>query len=1164
MEKDEKTALATFLSERDFVKSSYDPPDSEDSLYVKITSTLNGDESVNYMISGVTLVIDQEHDEQGIFKLLNVDRRTRTTSTEKAAKGSTKHVTLCADRIVVCGEFSLPETDLSISARELVFKDRGDEKGCVNTSPLGYAEKKAADCDPSEKNRTPGKNGAPGRQAGSMGIYVARLRVPEGKSNVAPPRFILKGGSGQDAGLGKNGEDGNSLLSTTNHTWDCGGTCGISHFSMAFDVPAVYIDMVTLWGARTRVGGTTWGSNMWPSSGTDALAPGKPGEGGNGGSFTSNIDLSCYVDNSGGLAGKKATDAKGGKAGTPQECAHWHAEAWDNWFRYPRCLKYDKTETRKTTNGTSYKAPAAERPAGNTPTPICIHDHSAWLHPFQIMSMLGYVQDAYLSGSLDAIRVLLAEYSEALMSLTSKKEAANDLFDPAEFQAFNAEVATLRRRLDAGLDYYGHPAGWTPLLSLPASLGLYKRETGWALRTLMLSEWIEDQSREKTAAAAVLTHAMKELEEDTKNAAEHIANGEELFKTLSQKRESLEKELFDFNAKLSALQEKLLADAKTKESEKAMINLATKTFSAVCSVIPFGQPALSAAGSLPSIIANWDSESPGDNAGKLAGLLSIVAKAKLDDSAAEIVTEANEKIANKGKAPKKIEKEKADKAELEAAKEKAGRLSAIGKKLGPALGQINDAVRGLSVPQGEIDAELARMEAQRPEYAELVKKIKEINARKVAFASKLDRVSMMVGSAYSRIAGNFASGRVLDAQRGTTLALLNHAARLYVSDMGRRAKERLVKYLYYLVKSYESTMLKSCPGINFRMIDVFDKIKDLLKGQGADEKLTAKNLQNFAEDLRPLFDDNRQKIEQALLDDFQEGLRIEHTKIISCRLSKEQTPELIDALNESGEAEIDLKELGLIPPDVERMRIGSISIHGIQLANVTQGGGGTAELGFEPMDDGTMRYGGKLFAVHSRADDGDGLGGQREFWGATFEVEHPKKVKPIVASNESAELLKVLLGETTDEIRTELIKPPAWTKLKVHFRRHMKKNLPELVLVDLDVSLNFTPLMDDTILVLDISASGAGNGSRNMVLTPRIVCSPLDSNDHGDGCGGLYRMYQRGETVTLVAEKLFGRWKFSHWDVKNSSTEEPVKAERTETKLTVVMDANMEAMASYA
>jgi hypothetical protein len=166
---DEKTALATFLSERDFVKSSYDPPDSASSLLLKITKTLNGDESVNYMISGVTLVIDLEHDEQGIFALLNVDR-TRTTSTEKAAKGSTKHVTLCADRIVVRGEFSLPETDLSVSARELVFENSGDRIGCINTSPLEYAEKKAADCDPSEKK---GRRERTARRAGRREAWTS-------------------------------------------------------------------------------------------------------------------------------------------------------------------------------------------------------------------------------------------------------------------------------------------------------------------------------------------------------------------------------------------------------------------------------------------------------------------------------------------------------------------------------------------------------------------------------------------------------------------------------------------------------------------------------------------------------------------------------------------------------------------------------------------------------------------------------------------------------------------------------------------------------------------------------------------------------------------------------------------------------------------------------
>jgi hypothetical protein len=929
---------------------------------------------------------------------------------------------------------------------------------------------------------------------------------------------------------------------------------------MSFDVPAVFIVMDTLWGARTRVGGTSWGTNGWPTDGTDALPPGRPGEGGSGGHFTSNLDLARLVDNTGGAAGRRAADVHGGLAGQPQNSAHWKATAWDNLFHYPRNLDYAKTEVRTTTAGNPAQAPAAARPAGAAPAPTVGHRADTWVHPFQVRVVLGYLRSAFLGGNLGEVHARLADYDTALSTLAARGDTVEDLFDPLQLHADQAEVATLRRRLDAGLDYHGHPAGWTPMLSLPASLRLYERETGWALRTLMLARWIEDASREREDAAAVLTHAVKQLDEDTRNAAESIGEGERLLKTLAAKSESLDKEMFELRAEQSALEEQLLADAKTHETEKAMIGLATKSFAAVTSVIPYGQPALSSLGSLAPMIAQWDEGSAADHASKLSAVFATVAKGGLDDAASRLLKEAAEKKAVVPKDADAAQKKKLEDAEQEALKDQASRLSALGKSLGPALTQINDAVRGLSVPQSEVDAELARLEAQRPEYAELTKKIKLLNARKATFAGQLDRASAMVGGAYGRIASNFASARVLGAQRGTALAGLNHAARLYVSDLGQRAKERLCQYLYYLAKSYESTMLASCPGVDFEMVDVFDRITDRVGRHGADATLSAENLEQFAQALRPLFDDNRKRMEDALLQDFP----AEFTKTVTLRLSQAEAPELLQALNERGETALDLKTLGLITADMERARIKKITVTGVALDSPPErAAGDSVQISLEPLGDGTLRYAGKLYAVRSRARDGTSSARSPALWGATFPIDNPKHLHAIVPSDESAELLKMLLGETSDEIKEKLIMPPAWTTLKLSLTPNTKCEVPQVQRIALDLQLNYTQPGDDAIVVLDVCATADGDGAHARVLTPRIGCSPADGNGHRGGLGEIYRFYPRGERVTLEAEPSVGRWQFDHWDVGRATAHRPLAGEHRENRLTLSLDADLEVTARY-
>ena len=60
------------------------------------------------------------------------------------------------------------------------------------------------------------------------------------------------------------------------------------------------------------------GDNSFPESGTNALAAGVPGDAGDGGGLTTNVEAlkRCFT-NAGGTAGDKQRDYSGGAAGTP-------------------------------------------------------------------------------------------------------------------------------------------------------------------------------------------------------------------------------------------------------------------------------------------------------------------------------------------------------------------------------------------------------------------------------------------------------------------------------------------------------------------------------------------------------------------------------------------------------------------------------------------------------------------------------------------------------------------------------------------------------------------------------------------------------------------------------------------------------------------------------
>jgi hypothetical protein len=68
---------------------------------------------------------------------------------------------------------------------------------------------------------------------------------------------------------------------------------------------------------------TTLGQNKWPGDGIDGKPGSKPGEGGNGGEFQSNLKIAAIVDNEGGVAPEPFPDnPTPGAQGQPNPAYH--------------------------------------------------------------------------------------------------------------------------------------------------------------------------------------------------------------------------------------------------------------------------------------------------------------------------------------------------------------------------------------------------------------------------------------------------------------------------------------------------------------------------------------------------------------------------------------------------------------------------------------------------------------------------------------------------------------------------------------------------------------------------------------------------------------------------------------------------------------------------
>ena len=111
-----------------------------------------------------------------------------------------KSFTIHAETVIIRSPLKLPQTDVTIYAKELRFEDTGSETACINTTPRSIPIGPA-----------PSQNGANGLKAGNITLYIGSFYSDPGNNT----RFIMRGGNGQPAGLDRMGRRDLECLSFT-------------------------------------------------------------------------------------------------------------------------------------------------------------------------------------------------------------------------------------------------------------------------------------------------------------------------------------------------------------------------------------------------------------------------------------------------------------------------------------------------------------------------------------------------------------------------------------------------------------------------------------------------------------------------------------------------------------------------------------------------------------------------------------------------------------------------------------------------------------------------------------------------------------------------------------------------------------------------------------
>ena len=1074
---------------------------------------LDGDAQVmtkKVTIAGVRLILEENDDDGSLYNRL----KDRT---------DLRQLTLCADEVVIRCELKVPGTNVDIYARKLLFEDAGGKIARIDTTP-----------HPFERASTK-EEALKGQKAGDVRLFVQELVVP-GTAH----RIIANGGQGQEGRQGQPGANGLSVK------WD--GKVVVEGKEVNFDGVRGYNSSLVFVDVREEVKEFAkatqyphrfhWPAEQWPGDGKDPeRLPGRPGRGGDGGSVFTRFkeQLANRAQLKSGEDGKKAPDLAGsapGEPAKPRKAIFYYRKKMFGGIEHV----YDRlgsVEGREPKPGKSAVAPPATGPEAKPGEVSLLNGkpgESYWLHPSVVRAVIAYADDAFLAGHLKEAQELLNIYGKAVEGalVADKGEAA--------WPILRDRLAGLIQRVEGPYDYFGNPAGWVPMLSFQANYELFKTEMESAVRTMFLAYWIQHTQARTQKAADMLKAAKEHLHAETDRALADLRAAEAKVLDLQTDMVSIGEQIVATRVVVAGMKDALTKQVKSDLKTEHMLRASAKIIGGVMQLIPVGQPVLGSFGKAFTVLGDIDIDKPADSLGGVAGAFAPVVTEKIGPKMADKAKELFSGLMQEKQLAltEKKTKEKEKEAKFDTAVEKKEfekKVKEHLEKKEKAKEEIFDGFSKFAVSEDDVKERLEKVLADTPSYKDAVREVERLNDQKRDFTEKLVAAVQAIDAATTTVLNNQLAILELHGQRDAKLEQLNLEALQSVQDMGRRARERLLLYQYYLLKSYHYLMLDTLPGVDFRAQKLFDEFASLLT-KSADGMLSDSQYGT----LKTVFDEQLKAISGKIVNWYQkyQGKR-------EATLTVTLTPAQIETLNSDAKrVEIDL--LWALDRQREDIRITNVATDD-ELAELTVPSENSDPfvVNLAYVHDGVskVRRDGRLYLFRSGQYRVEGVaskgGGSNKLprtdihWGTilTYNPNARKeklKVEPATADEEEKSLVQHLIGAPSvpgdPKSPMTSFRPGAWTRLAV--QRSGAEVDAKITRLTLKVS--YVYLNVDTSKFTTVAVKVADDAQ------PYLRCGVADENGRGDGAGSFVRTFNKNKgRVQLTAPSHYGHRAFRGW-----------------------------------
>jgi hypothetical protein len=827
------------------------------------------------------------------------------------------------------------------------------------------------------------------------------------------------------------------------------------------------------------------------------------GNAGDAGDFYSNLDAAAYVDNFGGSGGSGTGSAASISRGLP---------------------------------GRIY----------NT------GDTILWLHYNYLQLVVRYANDLFMLGRTPESQILMngmkAELNQLFYAGKLFPAYNNSIFQIERAQngmqlaLLSAKMDASLKRINSGLDYFGNPAGWVPLLSNEMLTSIYNSQLDNTMNISYLAELVRGANDALVTLAnrkqAVISKLSDKINADNQNINYLFSQNEGLQISIegnNQKLADLKTELEYLNADLENRARKMKDDAESK----ALWAGIAKGVGAVCSLIP--EPTCQAIGAGLTIGAKLLENPPTDAKGWIKSGIDAFndikkAYTKSDYSAEQLKLKNNfNGFVDNGLC---IGKDK-----ITCGKEQIERATAIYDSFGGAIDGIIDVVNKTRTGDEQLDGYLAELRAKEPRYGEAINQSKQLAEENTRFLEELNNNIVETQLTANRISQNALAVDALSYQGSIAISKVNMQLVQYMNEMENDEFYRLKKYQYMLAKSWEYRTCTPYPG-DMRVDSVFFSIKSLVNaatGTSLNQgQLSALKSLFFTKAVKPMMD--------ALVDELTSPTS---GPTNSVEFSYFLTKDDLDKLNTSGSFIFNpLEQTEYFSSSEEDFRIQKFEFDSIivkKKSGQVFPQNGNVKLVLDYPRNSKIRKNGQVFYF---TNSGINRSWPISYEGRVFPAQNNQMGR--YAWSEDLQWLCHFLTLTnptyTCDISRALARPAFWADMLIS--SEVNPGIPagdSLIFerVKINFSYSYRP-SNNNLKIANIKPNYAW-------MKPLFVISREDENNRQDGYGEINRIYPKSAALTTAkAPRFYGKYRFVSWKKINGST-------TIDTNLTVSFNSNNDA-----